>query len=84
MEKYKVKIEYEEIVEARNEEEASEKFWESKNDIQRNIENFIDDIILIGEVKEQLLFLKIKFGKKEMEKGKVWTKFEITSLGSED
>ena len=50
--KFKVKIEYEEEVEAKDEIEASEKFWESKNDIQTNVDNFIDEITTIEEIKE--------------------------------
>ena len=49
--RYKIKINYEEIIKARTEEEAIELFWESKNDIQTNVDNFIEDITSVEEVK---------------------------------
>ena len=50
--KYKIKINYESMpIEAKNEEEALNKFWEMQNDIQTNVDNFIDDITRVEEVK---------------------------------
>lgn len=49
--KYKIKINYEEELEANSQEEAMEVFWETKNDINTNIDNFFDDITSIEEVK---------------------------------
>jgi len=51
MKKYKIVISYEDEVEANSEEEAISNFWETKNDVNTNVDNFIDDITEIEEVK---------------------------------
>jgi hypothetical protein len=50
MKKFKVKISYEEYIEAENIQEATEKFWESKSDINTNVDNFIDGITSVEEI----------------------------------
>ena len=49
--KYKIKINYEQEIEAKSKDEALSKFWEEKNDIQSNVDNFIDDIAEVKELK---------------------------------
>jgi len=52
MKKFRIKLNYEEEIEANSEDEAITKFWEEKNDIQTNVDNFIDGITSIKEIKE--------------------------------
>lgn len=52
MKKYKIKISYEDEIEAENEQDALKRFWEEKNDIQTNVDNFIDDITSVEEIRE--------------------------------
>lgn len=66
MKKYKIKINHEEIINAESEEEALEIFWDSQNYSQHNVDNFLDEITEIIEIKNS----------KNKSKG-VWLKMDI-------
>lgn len=53
MKRYKIKINYEIIVNANNKQEAIEIFWDSQNYQQHNVDNFLDEITTIKEVKRK-------------------------------
>ena len=52
MKKFKIKISYEEERNAENEQQALEEFWDTQNYQQHNVDNFIDDITSVEEIKD--------------------------------
>lgn len=49
---FRIKIEHECFIVANDEAEALENFWEMRNDVNTNLDNFIDDITSVDEIDE--------------------------------
>lgn len=52
LKRYKIKIQHQETITAENEQEAIEIFWDNQIYQQHNIDNFIDEITQITEIKK--------------------------------
>lgn len=49
---FRIKIEHECFLVADNEEDALNNFWEMRNEVNSNLDNFINDITSVDEIDE--------------------------------